>query len=160
MCALLLIAQAASSLSLMPDFFMRSSAPVARRCNGAAEPLPSSLVREPAAASAEAAAACRSCKGEWCASTWHNLGARAPPIRLVLRGGGEGEVEGGEEESEVSRLVSEGWAICGEGDPLEAERLFHAALRKVGDPAFANSCESLPRFHPPRLLSMTRAMDV
>lgn len=55
------------------------------------------------------------------------------PIRLSLRGGGEGEGNdsGVREDDEVSKLVAEGWALCGEGDPLEAERIFNAALRKV-----------------------------
>jgi hypothetical protein len=156
----LLMVQAASSLSNAPKFSIKSGSRFAKGCNGAEAGGArgagggggtSSLLlfQELASASGALPTAYGISNAAWSTAAWHHLGARAPPIRLVLRGGDEGEEDGQEEETEVSRLVSEAWSVCGEGNPLEAERLFHEALRKVGDPAVSLNL-------PPCTLSLKR----
>ena len=170
-CALvLLVVQAASSLSNIPKFSIKSGERFAEGCSGAEAgggggggggggegTLSLLLFQEPASASGASATAYGISQGAWSTAAWHNLGAREPPIKLILRGGGEGmEEDDQEEETEVSRLVSEGWSLCGEGDPLEAERLFHAALRKVVDPAVSPNSPQL--HHSPLFAVAIRAM--
>ena len=151
----LLLVQAASSLSNIPKFSIKSGARFAKGCSGAEAggggggggTLSLLLFQELASASGASATAYGISQGAWSTAAWHNLGAREPPIKLILRGGGEGMEEDDQEETEVSRLVTEGWSLCGEGDPLEAERLFHAALRKVVDPAVSPNSPQLHHSH-------------